>query len=122
MRKIVYVLFALILTQSLQAHHGPGIRGYDPNKPVAIKGVILKCFECSNGSRGHGWLQVQVDSVIWGVTLPDTPGLRKAKVSLSKLKKGTAIEVSGFANVSKPHDMYANEVVVNGLTLFSPAA
>jgi hypothetical protein len=111
----------LILTQTLQAHHGPGIRGYNPNQAVAIKGVILKCFECSNGSRGHGWLQVQVDSVIWGVTLPDTPGLRKAKISLSKLKKGLAIEVSGFANVSKPHNMYANEITVNGVKLFRPA-
>jgi hypothetical protein len=67
-------------------------------------------------------LQVRVDSVSWEVTLPDTPGLRKAKVSLAKLKKGSAIEVSGFAHTSKPHDMYANQITINGAKLFSPGS
>ena len=74
MRKIASVLSLLFFLQILHAHHGPGIRGYNPSQSVDISGVILKCFDCSNGSRGHGVLQIRVDAVVWEATLPDTPG------------------------------------------------
>jgi hypothetical protein len=111
-------------------HHGPGMRGYDPNRGVVISGVILRCWEdvrkahstdastCTNGNKGHGVLQVRVDSVVWDVTLPPTPQLRKAEVSMGKLKPGTALTVWGVKHVSKTNDMYANEIIVNGVSLF----
>ena len=107
----------LLLSQFLDAHHGPGMRGYKPSQTVVISGLIMKCFECSNRSKGHGWLQIRVDSVIWEATLPDTPGLRRAKVSLAKLKPGTSVKLTGFAHQSKAHNMYTNEIIVNGRIL-----
>jgi hypothetical protein len=123
MNKIAAVLIAMLLPAFLLAHHGPGMRGYDPDKTVVLNGVITKCFECSNGSRGHGVVSLLVDSVVWEVTLPDTPSLRKAKVSLSKLKKGTAVTVTGFPNKSASpyflYKVYAREIVSKGVTLLS---
>lgn len=121
MRKITSVLCLLFCAQILHSHHGPGMRGYNPNKTVAVSGVILKCFDCSNGARGHGIVQVRSDTIVWEITLPDTPALRRAKVDLNKLKKGTPIRISGFAHLSKANDLYATEIMVNGVKIMSPS-
>jgi hypothetical protein len=111
-------------------HHGPGMRGYDTNRGIVISGVILRCWEdvrqasstdpstCTDGYKGHGVLRVRVDSVVWDVTLPSTPELREAKVSMGKLKPETAVTVWGVKHQSKANDMYANEIIVNGVSLF----
>ena len=121
MRKIASALYLLFFAQLLQAHHGPGMRGYNPSQTVVISGVILKCFDCSNGAKGHGVVQIRADSIVWEATLPETPGLRKAKVDLNKLKKGTPIRITGFAHLSKAHDLYATEIIVNGVKIMSPS-
>ena len=47
------VLLALLLALSfpraaiLQAHHGPGMRGYNEAQTVVISGVITKCVGAS---------------------------------------------------------------------------
>jgi hypothetical protein len=89
----------------------------------------VKCVECGNRGRGHGILQVQVESVPWSVTLPDTPALRQSRVDLGKLRKGTAVRVTGFPGVSQSgtavpatglpsvsgaHNMWATEIVSKG--------
>ena len=111
MRILVATVSLLCVASPLSAHHGPWTRGYDTTRTVVIDGRIMKCVECGNRSRGHGILSVQVDSIVWSVTLPDTPVLRKGDVDLGKLKKGTAVRVTGFARVSRPHDMFATEVL-----------
>src|SRR5262245_57422604 len=123
MKNIAELVFAGLMPTLLLAHHGPGMRGYDPDKTILINGVITKCFECSNGSRGHGVVLILVDSVVWEATLPDTPSLRKAKISLTRLKKGTAVTVTGFPNKSASayfqHKIYAREIVSKGVTILS---
>ena len=79
MRVLIAALSILCLVQPLGSHHGPWTRGYDEARTVVIEGVITKCVGCGNGSRGHGILYVEADSVTWSVTLPDTPALRKGK-------------------------------------------
>ena len=131
MKLFACALSLLLFSEFSLAHHGPGMRGYNPNQGVVISGVIVRCWEdvrkaqstnaskCSNGYKGHGVLQVRVDSVMWDVTLPDTPSLRKGNVSMGKLKPGTAVTVWGVKHLSRANDMYANEIIVNGVSLFS---
>jgi hypothetical protein len=114
MRVLIAAMAMISLTHPLLSHHGPWTRGYDTARTVAIEGVITKCLECGNRGRGHGLLQVQVDSVPWSVTLPDTPALRKDRVDLGTLKKGTAVRVTGFPDVSRAHNMWATEIVSKG--------
>jgi hypothetical protein len=114
MRILIAAVSILCFAQPLLSHHGPWTRGYDTTRTVVIEGVIVKCVECGNRGRGHGILQVQVDSVLWSVTLPDTPALRKEKVDLGKLKKGTAVRVNGFPVNSRAHNMWATEIVSKG--------
>ena len=114
MRILIAAASILCLAQPLLSHHGPWTRGYDATRTVVIEGVIVKCVECGNRGRGHGILQVQVDSVPWSVTLPDTPALRKDRVDLGKLKKGTAVRVTGFPVNSQAHNMWATEIVSKG--------
>jgi hypothetical protein len=129
MRVLIVAVLVSWLAQPLLSHHGPWTRGYDTARTVVIEGVIVKCVECGNRGRGHGILQVQVDSVPWSVTLPDTPALRQDRVDLGKLKKGTAVRVTGFPhvspegravpvtglpNVSRAHSMWATEIVSKG--------
>ncbi len=117
LRVLIAAVSLPCLAQPLLSHHGPWTRGYDTTRTVVIEGVIVKCVECGNRGRGHGVLQVQVDSVPWSVTLPDTPALRKETVDLGKLKKGTAVRVTGFPNVSQN----GTAVPVTGLPAVSPA-
>jgi hypothetical protein len=123
MKRIAAFVICALLPAFLEAHHGPGMRGYNPDKTIVIHGVITQCFECSNGSKGHGVVSILVDSIVWEATLPDTPSLRKAKISLSKLKKGTAVTVLGYPNTSASaffaHKIYAREIVSNGVTILS---
>src|SRR5215510_3527120 len=96
MRALIAAVSVLCLAQPLLSHHGPWTRSYDTNRTVVIEGVIVKCVGCGNGGKGHGILLVQVESVPWSVTLPDTPALHKDRVDLGKLSKGTAVRVTGF--------------------------
>ena len=129
MKLASFVLSFALLTESALAHHGPGMRGYNPNQGVVISGVILRCWEdvskphtdastCSNGWKGHGVLQVRVNTVVWDVTLPPTPQLREANVSMGKLKPGAAITVWGVKHEVNMNDMYANEIIMSGMSLF----
>jgi hypothetical protein len=117
MRLLIAALWILGLTQPLMSHHGPWTRGYDTDQVVVIEGVIAKCVDCGRRERGHGILQVHVSSTPWSVTLPDTPVLRKEGVDLGKLKKGTAVRVTGFARRSRDHDMFATEILSKGVRL-----
>jgi hypothetical protein len=110
-------------------HHGPGMRGYNPDQAVEISGVIIRCWEdvvkphtsastCSDGWKGHGVLQVSVGAATWDVTLPPTPQLREAHVSMGKMKPGAAITVSGFKHQVTANNMYASEISVSGIRLF----
>jgi hypothetical protein len=123
MKNVAAVMVAVLMPAFLAAHHGPGMRGYDPGRTIVINGVITKCFECSNRSRGHGVVSILVDSVVWEATLPDTPSLRKAKISLTKLKKGSPVTVTGFPNKSASphfaHKIYAREIISKGVTILS---
>lgn len=123
MNTIAALVIYALLSAFPEAHHGPGMRGYNPDKTIVIHGVITKCSECSNGSKGHGVVSILVDSVVWEATLPDTPSLRKARISLTKLKKGTVVTVTGFPNTSPSalfaHKIYAREIVSNGVTILS---
>jgi hypothetical protein len=110
---------ALLLHHQGLAHHGPGLRGFNSSQTIAINGVIKDCLYCNNGSKGHGVLLITVGTVPWEATLPDTPVLRKLKVSLAKLKKGAVVRITGFANPSKDHRIYANEIIVDGVRLYS---
>jgi hypothetical protein len=117
MRVLISAVSIVCLAQPLLSHHGPWTRGYDTARTVVIEGVITKCVECGNRGKGHGILQVQVDSMPWSVTMPDTPALRKGKVDLGKLKKGTVVRVTGFARNSRPYDMFETEILSNGIRI-----
>jgi hypothetical protein len=120
MNRILPVLFlALVLHGQVNAHHGPGLRGFNSSQTIAINGVIKDCLECGSRFKGHALVLIQVGAVLWEATLPETPTLRKLKVSLGKLKKKSIVNVAGFANQSKDHRIYANEVIVDGIRLYS---
>jgi hypothetical protein len=108
----------LALVEVMLAHHGPGMRGFNSSQPLTIKGVLTKCFGCSNGARGDAYILVRVNSEIWEATLPDTPVLNTRKVDLGKLKTGITIIVTGFASIDpKSKRIYANEIMSNGVEL-----
>ena len=123
MKNIPGLLTLLFLAPFLHGqphmHHGPGLRGFNSSQTITLTGVITKCIDCGNGSKGHGVVLIQVGAVPWEVTLPDTPALRKMKVSLGKLKKGAAVKITGFANISNDNRIHANEIIVNGVQLYS---
>jgi hypothetical protein len=117
MRKLCGAISAvLLLSQFAEAHHGPGLRGYDNARSVVIAGVIVECVQCTSGDD-HGVLYVLVDFVVWDVTLPSSAQFKKAKASVKKLKKDAAVKVTGFPNKSKATAMYADEIIVNGRLL-----
>jgi hypothetical protein len=74
--------------------------------------VITECFDCKN-PESHGFLDIKVNSVNWEVTLP----FRVPKASLQKLTPGTAVKVTGIPHDRKAHNLYAREIIVNGINL-----
>ena len=86
----------LVMTFSLSAHHAFGGE-FDPNRPVLLKGKIVKV----EGVNPHAWIHMEVTNPdgskeVWMVEGGSPNSLLRRGVTRDSLKTGTEIVVDGY--------------------------
>jgi hypothetical protein len=106
MRKI---LLALAVVPGIAlAHHGWS--EYDSSKPLKLTGKILE----SGYEHPHGYVRLQTPDKTWHVVLAPPSRMEARGLAKEKITKGASATVEGYANRSKPEELRAERILVDG--------
>jgi len=108
--RITCLAFALAAAP-VQAHHGWS--EYDSSKPLTVSGTIVD----SGYEHPHGHVRLQAQGKTWLVVLAPPSRMQARGLPPELLKSGTRATVVGYANRSKPEEMRAERITVNGRTV-----
>lgn len=109
MRKIL--VFLLAVPAAALAHHGWS--EYDTSKPLKLTGKIVE----SGYEHPHGHIRFQAPGKTWEVVLAPPSRMERRGLSKEALKPGASVTVEGYANRSKPEEMRAERISIDGKTV-----
>jgi len=104
------VVGALFLAATAFAHHGWS--EYDSEHELTLTGRILD----SGYEHPHGHLRLETRDKTWTVVLAPPSRLERRGVPPEVLKPGTTATVVGYPNRTKPDEMRAERIIVDGKT------
>ena len=107
---VVSVGFATI-SLSTSAHHGWS--EYDSAKELKLTGKIVE----SGYEHPHGHVRLEVPGKTWQVVLAPPSRMERRGLEKDALKPGVTATVVGYPNRSKPEEMRAERIIVNGKTV-----
>jgi hypothetical protein len=109
MRARILILAAILAyTPVAGAHHGWS--EYDVDKPLTLTGTIVE----SGYEHPHGHIRLQVPDKIWQVVLAPPSRMQARGLPRSELKPGARVSVTGYPNRSKPEEMRAERITLDG--------
>jgi hypothetical protein len=111
MNRVPLAVAFLLLASPALGHHGWS--GYDSSQPLTLAGKIVE----SGYEHPHGHIRLDATGKIWFVVL--APPTRMANRGLPKeaLKPGDGATVVGYPNRSKPEEVRAERITVQGKTV-----
>ena len=92
-------------------HHGWS--EYDSSKPLKLSGKILE----SSYEHPHGEIRLETPGKTWNVVLAPPSRMEFRGLSKEMLKVGGSATVEGYANRSKPEELRAERITVQGKTV-----
>jgi hypothetical protein len=104
-------LAALLFSASAFAHHGWS--EYDANHTLQLTGTI----EESGYSHPHGHIRLRTEGKIWNVVLAPPTRMENRGLSKEMLNPGNKAMVVGYPNRSKPEEMRAERITIDGKTM-----
>ena len=93
------------------AHHGWS--EYDSSKPLTLTGVVKE----SGYEHPHGHIRLETSGKTWSVVLAPPSRMENRGRSKTALKPGAQATVVGYPNRTKPEEMRAERITVNGKTI-----
>ena len=93
------------------AHHGWS--EYDSSKALTLTGVIKE----SGYEHPHGHVLLEAPGKMWHVVLAPPSRMETRGLPAAGLKPGNKVTVVGYPNRSKPDEMRAERITVNGKTV-----
>lgn len=112
MRNRFPILLAIFAYASLAgAHHGWS--EYDASKPLTLDGIIVE----SGYEHPHGHIRLQASDKTWNVVLAPPSRMQSRGLPRAELKPGVRVSVMGYANRSKPEEMRAERITLDGKTV-----
>lgn len=96
---------------SVWAHHGWS--EYDSTKELKLTGKIVE----SGYEHPHGHVRLEVPGKTWEVVLAPPSRMERRGLEKGELKPGVTATVVGYANRSKPEEMRAERIMINGKTV-----
>lgn len=104
-------LVTVTLATGAWAHHGWS--EYDSSKPLTLTGVVKE----SGYEHPHGHVRLEAPGKTWNVVLAPPSRMERRGLSKAALKAGTQVTVVGYPNRTKPEEMRAERITVNGKTV-----
>jgi hypothetical protein len=102
------LITAMMATPAL-AHHGWS--EYDSSKVLKVGGAIKE----SGYEHPHGHIRLEASGKIWLVAPPSR--MQSRGLSQAALKAGAKATVEGYQNRSKPEEMRAERITIDGKTI-----
>jgi Family of unknown function (DUF6152) len=99
------------LVTGVWAHHGWS--EYDSSKPLTLTGVIKE----SGYEHPHGHIRLETSGKTWSVVLAPPSRMENRGLPKTALKPGAQATVMGYPNRTKPEEMRAERITVNGKTI-----
>jgi hypothetical protein len=119
-KKLALTALTLVCTAPLLvAHHGWTI-DYDPDKPVAVKGVVTK-LEWTN-PHIHFYVDSTNDKgavTSWNFEMASPLALQRGGWSRKSLPIGAKVEIGGFAGRAVAERAVANSIKLDGKEMFT---
>jgi len=103
-------LATLLFSCSASAHHGWS--EYDANQVLQVTGTI----EESGYSHPHGHILLKTEGKTWRVVLAPPTRMENRGLSKEMLRTGNKATVLGYPNRSKPEEMRAERITIDGKT------
>jgi len=101
----------LALPLAALAHHGWS--EYDSAKELKLTGKIVE----SGYEHPHGHVRLEAPGKTWEVVLAPPSRMERRGLEKGALKPGATVTVVGYPNRSKPEEMRAERIQVNGKTI-----
>ncbi len=106
MKRILAVLLAAPI--AALAHHGWS--EYDSSKTLKLTGKILE----SGYEHPHGFVRLETPGKTWHVVLAPPSRMEARGLAKERIMKGASATVEGYANRSKPEELRAERIIVDG--------
>lgn len=111
MKRTLSMLAACLLSWPAAGHHGWS--EYDSTKALTVTGAI----KVSGYEHPHGHISLEAQGRTWQVILAPPSRMERRGLPKDALKPGNQATVTGYANRSKPEEMRAERITVNGKTV-----
>ena len=110
-RLIAFGLIAGSLSLPLLAHHGWS--EYDSSQTLTLTGTIKE----AGYEHPHGHIFLVTPAKTWTAVLAPPSRMETRGLSATALKPGVTATVVGYANRSKPEEMRAERITIDGKTI-----
>jgi len=111
MKRTLSILAASVMSWPAVAHHGWS--EYDASTPLTVTGAI----KASGYEHPHGHISLEAQGKTWQVILAPPSRMERRGLARDALKPGAQATVTGYASRSKPAEMRAERITVNGKTV-----
>ena len=111
MRSLIVCIAALVFSAGALAHHGWS--EYDTGQPLNVSGTIVE----AGYEHPHGHIRLQTTGKVWLVVLAPPSRMENRGLPTAMLKKGATAAVVGYQNRSKPEEMRAERITMDGKTV-----
>jgi hypothetical protein len=111
MLRIATLWLCTLLTVPALAHHGWS--EYDSDRTLTLTGQVLE----SGYEHPHGHIWLQTADRKWLAVLAPPTRMRNRGLPPEALTVGNTVTVVGYPNRSKPEEMRAERIVVDGKTI-----
>ena len=109
--KLLLASVALLAAASAWAHHGWS--EYESDKPTTLTGTIRD----TGYEHPHGHITLAVPGKTWQVVLAPPSRMQNRGLAQGMLKPGNQATVMGYPNRSKPDELRAARITIDGKTV-----
>lgn len=106
-----WFLAALLVPLLAHAHHGWS--EYDGSKKITVSGTVKQ----SGYEHPHAHIVLESPGKNWTVVLAPPSRMERRGLSAAAIKPGTKATVVGYPHRSKPEEMRAERITVDGRTV-----
>ena len=110
-RLVIFGLIAGSMSLPLLGHHGWS--EYDSSQTLTLSGTIKD----AGYEHPHGHIVLVTPGKTWNAVLAPPSRMETRGLSVAALKPGVSATVVGYANRSKPEEMRAERITIDGKTI-----